>query len=77
MYGDPLDMLPDQDAEVPKPRPAAFLADVRQDPIRWRATLYGWIACFAQGERILDLRLLPAGAVRDGRASRRSSAPIS
>jgi MFS family permease len=42
-------MLPDRDVEVPKPRPAAFLADVRQDPIRWRATLYGWIACFAQG----------------------------
>ena len=24
-------------------------ADMRKDPIRWRATLYGWIACFAQG----------------------------
>src|SRR5208337_5614215 len=49
MYGDSLDMLPDQDVEVPKPRPTAFLADIRQDPVRWRATLYGWIACFAQG----------------------------
>ncbi len=49
MYGDSLDMLPDQDVEVAKPHPAAFLADVRRDPIRWRATLYGWIACFAQG----------------------------
>jgi MFS family permease len=49
MFGDNLDMLPDQDAIVPKPRPSAFLADIRQDPIRWRATLYGWIACFAQG----------------------------
>ena len=49
MYGDPLDMLPDQDIAVPKPRPSAFLADIRKDPIRWRATLYGWIACFAQG----------------------------
>ena len=49
MYGDPLPMLPDQDAVIEKPRPSAFLADVRQDPIRWRATLYGWIACFAQG----------------------------
>ena len=29
--------------------PTAFLADTRKDPIRWRATLYGWIACFAQG----------------------------
>ena len=49
MYGDPLDMLPDEDVSVAKPRPSAFLADIRKDPIRWRATLYGWIACFAQG----------------------------
>jgi MFS family permease len=49
MYDDRLDMLPDQDVKVAKPHPTAFLADMRQDPIRWRATLYGWIACFAQG----------------------------
>jgi MFS family permease len=49
MYGDPLDMLPDQDVAVEKPRPAEFLADIRRDSVRWRATLYGWIACFAQG----------------------------
>jgi len=49
MYGDSLDMLPDQDVEVARPHPAAFLADIRRDPVRWRATLYGWIACFAQG----------------------------
>jgi MFS family permease len=49
MYDDRLDMLPDQDVKVTKPRPTAFLADIKQDPIRWRATLYGWIACFAQG----------------------------
>ncbi len=48
MYGDRLDMLPDNDVIVPHPRPSAFLADIRKDPIRWRATLYGWIACFAQ-----------------------------
>jgi MFS family permease len=49
MYGDPLDVLPDENVAVPKARPTAFLADIRRDPIRWRATLYGWIACFAQG----------------------------
>ena len=49
MYGDRLDMLPDQDVAVAKPRAADFLADVRKDPLRWRATLFGWIACFAQG----------------------------
>jgi MFS family permease len=48
MFGDGLNMLPDQDVTVAKPRPSAFLADIRKDPIRWRATLYGWIACFAQ-----------------------------
>jgi hypothetical protein len=48
MYGDRLDMLPDEDVEVLRPSPTAFLADIRKDPIRWRATLFGWIACFAQ-----------------------------
>ena len=48
MYGDRLEILPDVDLVVPHPRPSAFLADIREDPIRWRATLYGWIACFTQ-----------------------------
>jgi MFS family permease len=48
MYQDNLDMLPNEDVVRPKPRTTAFLADLRKDPIRWRATLYGWIACFAQ-----------------------------
>jgi MFS family permease len=48
MYGDRLDMLPDQDVEIPRAQPTAFLADIAKDPIRWRATLFGWIACFAQ-----------------------------
>ena len=49
MYGDNLEMLPDHDVTVPKPHLTAFLADLRKDPIRWRATLYGYIACFCQG----------------------------
>jgi len=48
MFNDTLDMLPDQDVEIPHPHPTAFLGSIRKDPIRWRATLYGWIACFAQ-----------------------------
>jgi MFS family permease len=48
MFGDSLDMLPNEDIVVPHPSPTAFLSDIRKDPIRWRATLYGWIACFAQ-----------------------------
>jgi predicted MFS family arabinose efflux permease len=46
MYNDPLDMLPDHDVVVTKPRPAAFLADLRRDPVRWNASLYGWISGF-------------------------------
>src|SRR5215467_14054739 len=48
MYNDNLDMLPNEDVVRPKPRTTAFLADLRSDDIRWRATLYGWIACFCQ-----------------------------
>ena len=48
MYGDHLEMLPNEDVDVPRPKPTAFLADIRKDPIRWRATLFGWIASFAQ-----------------------------
>lgn len=48
MYGDSLDMLPDVDVDVPHPRLSAFLADIRRKPIAWRATLFGWIACFCQ-----------------------------
>ena len=48
MFNDNLDMLPDQDITVPHPRAMDFLADTRKDPVRWGATLYGWIACFAQ-----------------------------
>jgi predicted MFS family arabinose efflux permease len=49
MYGDRLDFLPDRDLVMTKPRPSEFLRHLRDDPIRWRATLFGWIACAAQG----------------------------
>ena len=49
MYGDDLAMLPNEDVVVPKPHTTEFLADLRRDPVRWRATIYGWIACFCQG----------------------------
>jgi len=48
MYGDDLDMLPDQDISIPKPKPSQFLDHIRKDPIRWRATIFGWIACVMQ-----------------------------
>ena len=34
---DRLDMLPDEDAEVARPSPTAFLADIGKHPIRRRA----------------------------------------
>jgi MFS family permease len=49
LYNDDLAMLPDQDIEVARPHPTEFLQDTRRDPIRWRATIFSWIACFAQG----------------------------
>ncbi len=49
MFEDDLAMLPNRDVEVERPSSTEFLADLRRDPVRWRATLFGWIACFAQG----------------------------
>ena len=48
MYGDPLPFLPDEDVVLPKPRPSEFLTDIFADDTRRRATIFGWIACFAQ-----------------------------
>ena len=48
MYNDPLSMLPDNDVVVPQPKASEFLKDIFKDPIRKRATIYGWIACFCQ-----------------------------
>ena len=49
MYSDALDFLPDHDVPVEKPRPTAFLANVARDPFRLRATIFGWLACAAEG----------------------------
>ena len=40
MYNDGLDMLPDADVEIRKPPISEFFADLRQDPIRWRANAF-------------------------------------
>jgi MFS family permease len=48
MYNDPLDMLPDTNIQVGKPRLTEFLSDLRRDRTRWNATVYSWIACFCQ-----------------------------
>ncbi len=71
MYNDDLAMLPDDDVVIPKAQPTAFLADMRRDPIRWRATLYGWISCFCQASEFstfafyLPVLLLTVGVTAD------------
>ena len=49
MYGDNLDMLPDEDVVVARPSVGEFLRDIWPDNIRRRATIFGWIACLCQG----------------------------
>jgi len=49
MFNDPLDMLPDEDHQIQRPRTRDFLADIWKDPIRRRASIYAWISNAAQG----------------------------
>ncbi|WP_163505439.1 MFS transporter [Fodinicola acaciae] len=49
MFGDSLDMLPDQDFKIKRPSTMAFLRDLWKDPIRRRASIFGWISNAAQG----------------------------
>jgi predicted MFS family arabinose efflux permease len=49
MYNDSLDMLPNADAAVRKPPLSEFLADLRKDPIRWRASIYSWLSFLCCG----------------------------
>jgi len=49
LFGDPLDMLPGTDYELPRPRTRDFLADLWQDRLRRRATIFAWISNAMQG----------------------------
>jgi MFS family permease len=49
IFNDPLEMLPDEDHQIQRPRTFDFLADIWKDPIRRRASIYGWISNAAQG----------------------------
>ena len=44
IYGDALDMLPDTDQKMPEVKFSGFLKEVYHDRIRWRGTLFGWVA---------------------------------
>ncbi|MEM0159822.1 MAG: MFS transporter [Candidatus Micrarchaeaceae archaeon] len=48
IYNDNLEMLPDMDFNIPKPHLSRFLSEIRKDRTKWRASVFGWIACFAQ-----------------------------
>ena len=49
MYNDGLTMLPDTDMVVRKPAVSAFFADLRDDPVRWRASIYSWLSFLCCG----------------------------
>jgi MFS family permease len=53
MYNDSLAMLPDADVTVTRPPVSEFIADTMRDPIRWRATRYGWLATFCQSAEFM------------------------
>lgn len=48
LYHDSLSMLPNHDVHVPKPHLGRFISEIKKDSIKWRSTVYGWIACFVQ-----------------------------
>ena len=48
MYGEDLAMLPDRDVPMPTGRFLDFFRDIWSDPIKRRATLFGWIASWAE-----------------------------
>jgi MFS family permease len=49
IFNDPLEMLPDENYQIQRPRTLDFLADIWKDPIRRRASIYAWISNAAQG----------------------------
>src|SRR5579864_890692 len=48
MYGDDLDMLPDTDVEMPTGSVGGFFQDIFSDPTKRRATVFAWMASWAQ-----------------------------
>lgn len=49
LFNDSLDMLPNEDVKLPKPKLADFLQIIWADPIKKRATIFGWISNACQG----------------------------
>jgi MFS family permease len=49
LFNDPLDMLPNEDVAMVKPKVGDFLKVIWADPIKKRATIFGWISNACQG----------------------------
>ena len=49
LFNDSLDMLPDQDQKLEKPKLGDFLQVIWADPIKKRATIFAWISNACQG----------------------------
>lgn len=48
MFGDPLEMLPDEDVAIDRPRTRDFLASIWSDRTRCRASIFSWISNAAE-----------------------------
>jgi MFS family permease len=49
LFNDPLEMLPNEDVAMVKPKVRDFLKVIWADPIKKRATIFGWISNACQG----------------------------
>jgi MFS family permease len=49
LFDDPLDMLPDEDVDIPRVKVGDFLRVMWSDPIKKRGTIFGWISNAMQG----------------------------
>ena len=49
MFDDDLDMLPDRDYRIERPRTRDFLAGIWADPVRRKASVFAWISNAMQG----------------------------
>lgn len=49
LFGDSLDMLPNEDVHLERPKVSDFLQVMFSDPIKKRATIFGWISNAMQG----------------------------
>ena len=49
LFDDPLEMLPDEDVHLEKPKVGDFLKVMWADPVKKKATIFGWISNACQG----------------------------